>query len=170
MKSRSLLALLPLLAACQKAPPPSEAKPTASASASPSASAAPAPQRAWFEGAWQGAFVAERHRIELPAGAVKEWKDDDGKRASGPNTLELAIADDGVVTGTSSGALGALVVRGRADDDRLAASLSSDEPNGFHGSFLALKTAEGMSGNVSASSGDSLLVRHGAVVLTRAKP
>lgn len=161
--------LLSLLVACQKAPATGEASPVASASAR-AAPAASAAVPAWFEGSWQGSFQAELFRVEVPAGGLKEWKQDDGKRASGPGKLELSIAAGGAVTGRASGALGELSVSGRADGERVALSLSSAEPEGFHGVVLASQTPEGMSGNLSASSGDSLQVRKADVRFTRAAP
>lgn len=164
------LLLLPLLAACQKAPP-SEATPAPSAPApSVAASAAPAKPRNWFEGGWQGTFRAELFRVELPAGGVKEWKQDDGKRASGPGKLELSIAEDGAVSGKASGALGELAASGRAEGDRVSLSLSSVEPEGFHGYVVASQTTDGMRGTLNASSADSLLVRKADVTLSQATP
>lgn len=161
--------VLLLATACQQSPAPaaSSAAP-AKASAAPSASAAPA--KAWFEGAWQGTFRAELFRIEMPTGGVKAWKDDDGKQASGEGKLSLQAAADGSVSGTTSGALGTLAVAGRVDGDRAALTLSSTEPNGFHGVIVAAQTPEGMTGTLSASSGDSLQVRRASVTLTRAAP
>lgn len=129
--------------------------------------AAPAPANAWFEGAWQGAFQAELFRVET-VGGVKAWKEDDGKLASGEGKLSLLAAADGSVSGSASGALGALVVAGRVDGDRAALTFASAEPNGFHGVILASQTPEGMKGALSASSADSLQVRQATVTLTRA--
>jgi hypothetical protein len=134
------------------------------------APAAPAPERAWFEGSWQGAFEAQLFRVEVPVGGVKEWKTDDGKRASGAATLKLAIGADGVVSGSASGALGELLVSGRAEAERVALSLRAVEPDGFHGFMLASQTPEGMRGTLNASSADSLSVRRAEVALSRAKP
>ena len=164
--------LLPLLVACQKSPS-GEAAPAPSGSVAPAAaapSAPPAPVQAWYEGAWQGAFQAELFRVELPVGGVKEWKQDDGKHATGPGTLKLEIGRDGHVSGSASGALGELIASGQADTDRLALSLSSATPDGFHGVVLATQTPDGMRGTLSASSADSLVVRKGDVTLTRVKP
>jgi hypothetical protein len=167
------LALLLLLSAtaCQQAPKPTPTATTPSALASSSASAAvPAPAKPWFEGAWQGVFRAELFRIELSVGGVKEWKQDDGKQASGEGTLTLQAAADGTVTGTAHGALGDLSVAGRADGDRVALTLSAADASGFHGLILASQTPEGMKGTLNASSGDSLQVRQASVTLTRAAP
>jgi hypothetical protein len=163
--------LLSLLVACQRAP---TSQPTPAASEAPKVAAPPStaakPAPAWYEGSWQGSFQAELFRVELPAGAVKEWKQDDGKRMSGPGTLELAIAADGAVSGSAKGALGELAVTGHAEGDRVALSLDSTAADGFHGFVLAAQTPQGMHGALSASSGDSLTVRKAEVSLTRAAP
>ncbi len=169
--------LFVMLTACQKAPsteaaPSASATPVASASASVAAVAAPAPAAAkpWFEGAWQGSFNAELFRIELPAGGVKEWKTDDGSKASGAGKLSLEVSADGTVSGTGTGALGELLVTGRVEGDRAALLLSPGAEGGFHGVLLATQTPEGMKGTLNASSGDSLQVRRAEVSLTRAAP
>jgi hypothetical protein len=163
------LALLLLLAtACQQSAKP--APPVVGSAEEAVVAKAPAPQRAWFEGAWQGAFQAELFRIELPVGGVKEWKQDDGKQASGEGKLSLQAAADGSVTGTATGALGNLAVAGRVDGDRAALTFASADASGFHGVILASQAPEGMKGTLSASSGDSLQVRQANVTLTRATP
>ena len=167
-----LYVLLLVTTACQNGPK-AEGTPVASVStaapAAPAASSA-APSKAWFEGAWQGTYEAELFRVELPAGNVKEWKLDDGKKASGAGKLSLAVSPDGTVTGTSTGALGDLAVSGRVEGDRAALSLVSGGEATFHGTVLATQTPEGMSGALSASSGDSLQVRHAKVALKKAAP
>lgn len=169
---------MPLLAACQKAPPSeATASPAAGVAASaavlaapeaPASSAAAAGARPWFEGAWRGTFKAELLRIELPAGGVKEWKQDDGKRASGAGELGISVSADGDVSGAAHGALGDLVVSGRAEGDRVALTLRPTEPAGFHGFALASPSPEGMQGPLTASSGDSLQARQGQVTWSRA--
>jgi len=144
---------------------PLPAAPTPSAAA-PAGSAAATDR--WFVGAWQGVFRAELFRVEVPLGGMKEWKADDGKQASGEGTLSLQAATDGNITGTSSGALGELSVVGHVDGDRATLMLRSPRPDGFHGVILASHTAEGLSGTLSASTGDSLQVRQAKVTLTRA--
>ena len=173
-----LTLLLPLLAACQRAPkvdPATDAAASASSAgarvvASTTPSAAAAATRAWFEGSWQGAFQAELFRIELAVGGAKEWKQDDGKLASGPAKLQLQIAADGGATGNASGALGDPVVTGHAEGDRVALTLASASPDGFHGVILASQAPGGMLGVLSASSADSLQVRKANVTLSRATP
>jgi hypothetical protein len=164
------LAGLLLATACQQAPKgdPAATGSAAANTAAPAPSASAAPAKAWFEGAWQGAFQAELLRIELPAGGVKEWKNDDGKKASGEGKLSLEAKPDGSVSGTATGALGDLTVAGQVDGDRAALALTSAQPEGFHGVILATQTPEGMKGTLNASSGDSLQVRQAAVTLSRA--
>ncbi|HEX2874774.1 MAG TPA: hypothetical protein VHP33_26165 [Polyangiaceae bacterium] len=167
----ALAALLLAGAGCQQAPkvdPAATGSVAVNASAAPAPSASAAPAKAWFEGSWQGTFQAELLRIELPAGGVKEWKNDDGKKASGEGKLSLEAKPDGSVSGTATGALGDLTVTGQVDGDRAALTLTSPQPEGFHGVILATQTPEGMKGTLNASSGDSLQVRQAAVTLSRA--
>lgn len=163
--------LLPLLAACHEAPKPDvSASPPASVKAVASAVTSAAVTHAWFEGAWQGRFQAELLRIETAAGGVKEWKLDDGKPASGPGRIELAVTADGTVSGSASGALGELAVTGQVEADRVALTLASALPDGFHGFALASQSPEGMQGTLNASSADSLQVRQAKLSFTRATP
>jgi hypothetical protein len=162
--------VLLLCAACQNSKPEAASSaPAASASATAAATApsASATAKAWFEGDWQGSFQAELFRVEVPAGGIKEWKQDDGKKASGEGKLSLVVSPDGTATGSANGALGDLSVNGRVDGDRAALRLASDQADGFHGTILATQTPEGMKGTLSASSGDSLQVRQASVILTR---
>ena len=164
--------VLLLLAACRQTTS-SDATPAPSASGAAVASAVPAAPpavRPWFEGSWQGRFQAELLRIELAAGGLKEWKQDDGVRASGPGTLKLVIGADGSVNGNASGALGELVVTGRAEGDRAGLTLHAAEPDGFHGVALASQTPDGMQGTLNASSADSLRVRQAKLSLAREAP
>jgi hypothetical protein len=164
---KALLSLM-LLVACHKDPPKDQA-PVASAaiaSAAPSASAAPA--AAWFEGNWQGTYKAELYRIETAAGGVKEWKKDDGAQSSGEGKVSLEAKADGTVSGQASGALGEQSVSGRIEGERVALKLTPAEANGFQGVILASQAPEGIKGTLSASTGDSLMVRKAEVTLSRA--
>jgi hypothetical protein len=156
---------------CQNAAP--REQPAASASAAPAASVAPvasATPKPWFEGAWQGTYQAELHRIELSAGGVKEWKKDDGSAASGAGTLSLAVTSDGSVNGTARGPLGEQQVSGRVEGDTVALSLVPAAADSFRGTILASKAPEGIKGTLQAASGDSLTVRKASVTLTKAAP
>ena len=165
-------ALLLLATACQQSPKADAAlAEAAKASAALPARAAPsasAPPKAWFEGAWQGTFDAQLFRVEVPAGGAKEWKQDDGKKASGEGKLSFDAAPDGSVTGSATGALGDLSLSGHVDGDRAAFVLSSPAVDGFHGVILAAQAPEGMKGTLNASSGDSLQARQGSVTISRA--
>jgi hypothetical protein len=166
-----LLASLMLLLSCQgcqkdKAHDPAPAPSASAVAAAPSASAAPA--AAWFEGSWQGTYKAELHRIETAAGGVKEWKKDEGAQASGEGKLSLEAKPDGTVSGQASGALGEQTVSGRIEGEHVALKLTPTDANGFQGTILGSGAAEGINGALSASTGDSLVVRKAAVTLVKA--
>jgi len=167
----SLLMSFPLLVACQgsgnaqKSDAPAAASTASAPSAAPSAAAAPT---AWYAGSWQGSYKAELYRVELPAGGIKEWKKDDGVQASGDGKLSFDVAADGDVTGKASGPLGEQVVTGRVEGERVALTLTPTEVNGFQGVILAAQAPEGIKGALSASTGDSVVVRKATVVLSKA--
>jgi hypothetical protein len=167
---KPLLALL-LLVACQgsgkeQAPPAASAAAAPAVSAAPSASAA-APA-AWYAGSWQGTYKAELHRVELPAGGIKEWKKDDGAQASGEGKLSFEVTPTGDVSGKASGPLGEQVVSGRVEGERVALTLTPVESNGFQGVILAAQSPEGIKGALNASTGDSVVVRKAQVVVAKA--
>lgn len=166
---RALLALL--FVAC-KGSPSSEQAPAAAGPRSPAASAASAasaaPAKAWYEGAWQGTYKAELLRLQTAAGGVKQWKDDDGAKASGEGKLSLEAAPDGTVTGSASGPLGEHSVAGKVDGDRLALSLIPADAEGFRGVILATQQDGGIKGTLNAATGDSLTARQASVTLARA--
>ena len=131
-------------------------------------SASAAPAAAWYEGSWQGTYKAELHRIETAAGGVKEWKKDDGAQSSGEGKVSLEAKADGTVSGQASGALGEQSVSGRIEGERVALKLTPADANGFQGVILASQAPEGIKGTLSASTGDSLMVRKAEVTLSRA--
>ena len=162
---------LGLLLACQGSPQDTAKDQTpapsvARASAAPSASAAPA--AAWFEGSWQGTYTAELHRIEMAAGGVKEWKKDDGAQASGEGKLSIEAKSDGTVSGQASGVLGEQIVSGRVEGEHVALKLTPAQPDGFQGVIVAAQAPEGIKGSLSASTGDSLVVRKASVTFSKA--
>jgi hypothetical protein len=169
MKHLSRLLGLVLLVACKQesAPPPAASQ--ASASAAPSASVAAAPAKPWYAGSWSGTYAAERHVIELPIGAVAAWAKDDGTRASGPGELKLTVDDEGLVSGSAKGALGAHSVRGRVIDDALSLELVPEEATieALRGTGLTRREGEGLKGELKASSGDSLTVRKASFTLSK---
>lgn len=167
----ALLAALVLAfgAGCNKqtnndAPAPS-ATPVGSAKSAPPAAAAVA--KPWFAGAFTGEYQAKTTAIQVPAGAPKEWGKDDGKLSNGPGKLSLKIDDDGLVEGTSEGALGAGQVTGKVEEDTLRVQLSPADDKGLHGVLVATREGDGFKGSIEASSGDSLQVRTAAIELKK---
>lgn len=166
-----MLLPLGLLLACQGTPEDAAkdrttTTPSARAPVAPSAAAAPA--AAWYEGSWQGTYQAELHRIEMAAGGVKEWKKDDGAQASGEGKLSIEAKSDGSVSGQASGVLGEQVVSGRIEGEHVALKLTPARPDGFQGVILAAQAPEGIKGSLSASTGDSLVVRKASVTFSKA--
>lgn len=146
----------------------------ASASSTPSASApsavasAPAaPTKPWYAGGFAGQYEAKQQPVDVKVGAVREWKSDDGKLSSGPGKLTLRIGDDGVVDGSSEGALGASHLSGKVEDDTLRAQLSPSDATGLRGVLVASRDGDGFKGTIAASTGDSLRVREASVELKK---
>lgn len=145
---------------------------TASASAAPALaqSNAPAPPpkpKPWFSGGFSGEYQAKVATVDVKVGAIKEWVKDDGKLSSGPGKLELRIDDDGLVDGTSEGALGAGHVSGKVEGDTLRVQLSPTDETGMHGVLVANRDGDGFKGSIEASSGDSLRVRAASIELKK---
>lgn len=162
--------LLMVVLGCKESPEqaPAAASSALAASAASAAPAASVPAKPWYEGAWQGSYKAELLRIETAAGSVKQWKDDDGSKASGEGKLSLEAASDGTVSGSATGPLGEHSVSGKVDGERLALSLIPAQPDGFRGVILASQAEGGIQGTLSASTGDSLQARRATVTLARA--
>ncbi len=162
-----------MTASCEK----KEAAPSATASASAStvaqAPSAKPPEKPWFSGTWEAPLEVERTQIEQTKqeGKIEAWANDKGDKATGPGKLVLKIDDAGKVTGEVTGALGTLEASGTVDGDALRVRLSSTEraepAQMFNGVLLATKSNGGFSGELKASSGDSLTVRKAAVVLAK---
>ncbi|HEY0463205.1 MAG TPA: hypothetical protein VGC79_03305 [Polyangiaceae bacterium] len=151
--------------------PAGDAAPSASAALPSKAEAAPAPAPArakpWFSGGFSGQYEAKLAAVEIKVGAVKEWTKDDGKLASGPGKLSLQIDDDGLVDGTTEGALGAGHVSGKVEEDTLRVQLAATDDAGLHGVLVATREGNGFKGSIEASSGDSLKVRTASIELKK---
>jgi len=145
------------------APAPSAA-PVAAANSAPAAAAVAKP---WFAGAFAGEYQAKTAPVQVPAGALKEWSKDDGKLSNGPGKLSLKIGDDGLVEGTSEGALGVGQVTGKVEEDTLRVQLSPADDKGLHGVLVATREGDGFKGSIEASSGDSLQVRTASIELKK---
>jgi hypothetical protein len=162
------LATCSLLAACSRpddAPP--EADPAVPPSPAPAAQAEPEPP--WFVGPWEARFRTEAHQVGLDRkrGAPREWEEGKDPRCLGEVTLSLEVDDAGMVQGSGTGALGAVSVQGVVEGDALRARLSPTEAAGFHGSLTATRTDPGLTGELRASSGDSLELCKATVTLAR---
>lgn len=167
LKQVALTAVLAALGASCKTQPAPPA-PAAAISASASTTKAPAPKaKPWFSGSFQGNYEAKLAPVEIKVGAVKEWATDDGKAMSGPGKLTLTIDDDGVVDGTSEGALGASHASGKVEDDTLRLTLAPTDTAGLRGVLVATKDGDGFRGTIEASSGDSLKVRQAPIELKK---
>jgi len=161
-------ALAALGAGCKTQPAPPAPAAEAAASISASATSAPAPKaKPWFAGSFQGTYDAKLAPVEIKVGAVKEWGADDGKAMSGPGKLALTIDADGVVDGTSEGALGASHASGKVEDDTLRVTLAPTDTAGLRGVLVATKDGDGFRGSIEASSGDSLKVRQAPIELKK---
>jgi hypothetical protein len=146
-----------------------ERAPVASAApaASASVTAPAAKEKPWFSGVFRGSYQAKLAPVEVKVGAAKEWGKDDGKASSGSGKLELKIDDDGLVDGTSDGALGASHASGKVEDDTLRVALAPTDASGLHGVLVATKEGDGFRGSIEASSGDSLRVRQAPIELQK---
>lgn len=149
-----------------------EAPTQAVASASASASAAVAENAPVPGAGWSGDYTAKKPSIELPKKITDEtWKKDTGEKAAGPGKLSLSV-NDGVVSGTASGALGEQIVVGTFDGKSLRVSLNPKDP------MLALAmtgTAVGdlsdgvIKGTLRCSGPDAVVVREASFELRSAK-
>src|SRR5688572_16836796 len=168
---RLLLALV-LCVGCKGTPeqtPTKEVSASSSAAVAAAPSASAAPKAAWYEGNWQGTYKAELLRLETAAGGVKQWKEDDGSKASGEGKLSLQAGPDGNVSGTASGPLGEHNVSGKIEGEHVSLALAPAQADGFRGFILAKRAATGIEGALQASTGDSLTARRATVTLARAE-
>jgi hypothetical protein len=173
----SIMALLLILptTGCQNERPNLEAvRSSLPAPSAPPARSAPSGSAAAASNAlastWTGSYDARHHAIEMSKkeGAVRDWSEDDGKLHSGTGKIALTIGDDGAVTGSSTGALGELVVAGELDGDTLRLKLTPRDPGAekaFFGTLIAKRSSGMFVGKIQASSGDSLTVRNAPVEL-----
>jgi hypothetical protein len=150
----------------------SDAAPAPSASSAPAlapaSAAAEAPKaKPWFAGGFAGDYQAKQVPVDVKVGAVREWASDDGKLSTGPGKLTLQIADDGVVDGSTEGALGASHLTGKVEEDTLRAQLSPNDETGLRGVLVASRDGDGFKGSIQASTGDSLRVRQATVELKK---
>lgn len=148
-----------------------DAAPAASSSAAPAVAPAAAtatlPAKPWFVGGFTGEYEAKQLPVDVKVGAVREWATDDGKASSGPGKLTLQVSDDGLVDGSTEGALGASHLSGKVEEDTLRARLSPSDETGLHGVLVATRDGDGFKGSIEASTGNSLRVRQATVELKK---
>jgi hypothetical protein len=164
-----------LLPACKQSSSDSAAKVSAEPSGVPSvasAASSAAAQGPWYAGKWSGTYKAELSTIVMQRseGMVPAWAADDGKNAAGMGKLDLEIDPSGLTRGRSEGPLGVLEATGTVDHDTLRVSLVPEavEPGkAFHGFLVASRSGDAITGNLQASSGDSLVVRKATVSLEK---
>ena len=169
MKAPLWTLLLAVAVACDKKTSPS---PPAAPAAAPAASAsAKPPEPPWFVGTWSGNYTARAREVQSPKdGYVKEWREVDAGDFTGPGTLTLHIDASGLITGRAEGALGTLAASGEVSEETLSVRLQPTPTDAQHISsafMIAKREGTGAKGTLSASTGDSLRVRHAEVALTR---
>lgn len=179
MQRLSLLALL-LLSACSKTPsrgaaPVASASAAIAAASASAAAVAAAPKAAWFVGTWKGDFAVARRdsTTTTKEGGPANWEKDDGKKLAGPGSLQLTVDAAGDLTGSLSGALGELLLRGRIDGEELRASLvaKSEDPTAIHNGYIALlHQGDALKGTLSAATGDAQTLRQAVLELKKAAP
>jgi len=125
----------------------------------------------FFTGEWSGTYEARQYLIEMTKeqGAVKNWSQDKGQEHSGKGALSLRIADDGSVSGNSTGPLGELNATGALDGDVVRVRFTPAKPTerAFNGWLLAKREGDSLKGRLQAGTGDSNTVRDAPVELRR---
>jgi hypothetical protein len=115
----------------------------------------------------------EQLKVELTKkeGLIKAWEEDEGKERSGKASLSIDVSEDGKVKGKLDGVLGSATIEGVVDEDMLRSRViaSADGPAAavFNGTVIAKREGELLTGELRASSGDSLTLRRGAVSLAK---
>lgn len=149
-------------AAGQERPPDASA-----ASSVPSDAGAP---RSPHAGTYTGTFKSEPAEVTVPEGvSYKSWKEDPGGFA-GDNTIELIVADDGQISGKTTGALGTLLLAGICEDGGFRAGLTPEAANdedGMRGVLTGVIANDTMTGELRVSSPDARAVRQANLTLTR---
>lgn len=82
----------------------------------------------------------------------------------------MTVADDGAVTGEGAGALGAVAIRGRADEAFLRAGVTPADPSApdaMRGVLVAEVTGDDLVGQLRVSSADGTVVRTAEVRFER---
>lgn len=170
MSRRALLGALLVLACRRESADGEPALPSSGPSAAAASAAPQVPARPWYAGAWSGSYEAALNKPEPAPGALRDWAKDDGSTAAGKGTLNLTVDDQGAVSGTADGPLGAQRVSGTVDGEalRLALSPQAAELKAFRGTVVAQRDGDVLRGTLRAGSGDGANLRQGPLELRRA--
>ena len=123
-------------------------------------------------GTWLGRFDAKKAPVLLDRGVkVKAWTTDDGKEASGPSEIEIAVDATGTVSGKVTGALGEGTLTGAVVGESIRATLSpagaDERAITMSGTLVLEPKGQGYSGELRAASHDARLVRVATIELAR---
>ncbi len=150
---------------------PSSSGTPATPSAAASAEASPDSKHV---GSWSGPYDAKRGEVTVPDGVIyKAWEKDPGG-FEGKGTLMFTISPDGTLSGSTSGALGPLVVTGMVEasgevSGGVEPKDESDE-TGLRGVLTGTIAKEEGRVELTVSSADARIVRVAEITLRRAKP
>jgi hypothetical protein len=126
-----------------------------------------------LEGFWEAHYEAKKANVFLPAKVKdKGFEADDGKVASGPGSVEIVISSTGAVRGKVTGALGAGVLLGRAEDGALRTQLNPVDPrapNAMTGTVVGLVKGDVILGKIAVAGPDATVVREAGIELRRQK-
>jgi len=140
---------------------------SAASSASTGAAKATSPGSAQT---FKGTYDAKAAELTLPKDV--KWKGDDvGQDGIGEGTLEITIDADGVLRGTSKGALGEAFLTGTSKDQIASGWMlrKTSGDLGFSGSFYASIDGKDLKGVLRASRGNAGALREAAFTLKRAE-
>jgi hypothetical protein len=180
MKSALLSLALFALVACDdkssgSAPAPSASVPVASASASATASA-PAPSASapstTAASAWTGTYKSAGASLYVPTQKpfdIVKWRGDDAGGGVGDGSLDLTVDATGQVSGTGTGALGAVLVSGMYADGELTASLARKDPadGGFTGTAVGKLAGDKIEGTIHLSLPNATSLRTATFTLSK---
>jgi hypothetical protein len=182
MKSSLISFALVALVACNDkssgdAPAPSASVPVVSASASastvasapsPSASAPSTASASSWTGSYKSAGASLYVPTQKPFDVVK-WRGDDAGGGVGDGTLDLAVDATGQVSGTGTGALGAVLVSGMYADGELTASLARKDPSdgGFTGTAVGKLAGDKIEGTIHLSLPNATSLRTATFTLSK---
>ncbi len=165
----------PSASAASSAPALTSAATSASAAAAGSASGAPsgaaAPSNTGVAAAsYEGEADVTVADLTLPDNV--KWKGDvEASDGVGKAKITLSVDEAGVVTGSGSGALGDVVVTGRAIAGVVSATLLRKSPSdmGYTGTLYATEEGGALKGTLHVSKGNAGGLREGKFTLSKGK-